>query len=241
MLASHGAGELMMRGGYHRSGGPAGVGSAVIVIAPQRLGNSQVAQQLGGNARVFASDRIAAREDVGGALRHVAEVAYRGRDNIEAGRKRFGSFVVAHAALVAHIMRKPQACWRSPGHRSGGRSPSDCSPYFSRPVRSCRTSAALDLSRFLSRTGRARTCCRPTPHGTGLLCWCRCRATMRQSADQSPMPLRWRCSTPMPRTCASPLMTPRRVPDRRRRARFPTATSSFWARCCARTSRRFSP
>jgi hypothetical protein len=85
---------------------------AVIVVTPQRPGNPQVPQELGRHSRVLAGDRVAARKDVGCAHRHVAEVAYRGRDNIEAGWKRFGSVGVAHAVLVAQLQLEPQACWR---------------------------------------------------------------------------------------------------------------------------------
>src|SRR5690606_18510014 len=73
------------------------LGSAVIVIPPQRLGNSEMTQELAGHARIFAGDRVATRKHVERAPSHVAEVAYRGGDDVEARRKRFGSIGVAHA------------------------------------------------------------------------------------------------------------------------------------------------
>src|SRR5690606_24883287 len=49
----------------------------------------EVPQELGRHAGILASDRVAACKHVRGPGRHVAEVAYRGRDNIQAGEKRF--------------------------------------------------------------------------------------------------------------------------------------------------------
>ena len=83
---------------------------AVVRRFPQEPGNER-----GEFGRVI---RVAPRQHLDRAPRDVAEVAYRGRDNIEARGQRFGSAGVAHTALVAHIMRMPQACWRSAGSLS---------------------------------------------------------------------------------------------------------------------------
>src|SRR5690606_27009952 len=118
--------------------------------------------------RIFAGDRVAARQSVGSPRRDVPEIANGGRDNIEAGRKRFGSLGVAHAVLVARLQLETQACWRLPGARSA----SVCSPFYWLRVRSVLAAVGVGLSSPAPRrSDPAALSCPRIPRDTASRCW----------------------------------------------------------------------